>query len=286
MIASLVVISVVWCLARCLCCGLSCCCSCFSCCESCCPSGRRQRGSKYNEGPGLFHSAPYQGYQPTPAPPAYEPPRFATFDAPTKSGRLHDDALPAMPSWDNASTRKVEVVQHEDVEMGHLGPTTSQTAGVLNTAGRDGRSRYSGMPSGPRSSFDERPGTTYHGPNAALPYAPSQGAGEMKVDVIGGYNSRTSQAYGPGTDASYGQPAPAQDFTRTSYGHTHTGTPASLAQPYTDFNHNQSHSSTPTFGQSQQGNMYHAPTQGSYSTYTPSTSTRYEPSTYQPQGDR
>ena len=70
---------------------------------------------------------PYQGYQPQPSPMMYNNhgPQFATFDAGTKNARIHEDSLPAMPSWDNAATRKVEDHSQphgSNMEMEHMLP--------------------------------------------------------------------------------------------------------------------------------------------------------------------
>ena len=70
----------------------------------------------------MFTPAPYQGYQqahnPYNAPPPYgEPARFAQFDAP--SGKVTEDSLPAMPSWDASKVTKVEK-EGDDLEMGHV----------------------------------------------------------------------------------------------------------------------------------------------------------------------
>ena len=113
-IGSLIVLSLLYCLARCVCCGAECCCGCLSCCNACCPSGSRNKNSGYQQPPGPPPQpyGPYGQYQ-SPVPPAYNPgfaynhgPQTATFDAPSKS--MNEDALPAMPSWDNARSRRVE----------------------------------------------------------------------------------------------------------------------------------------------------------------------------------
>ena len=62
------------------------------------------------------------GYQPANnpnnAPPPYgEPPRFAQFDAGSRGKPVHEDSLPAMPSWENAQKKHVE---DDDVEMSRL----------------------------------------------------------------------------------------------------------------------------------------------------------------------
>ncbi|EME88389.1 uncharacterized protein MYCFIDRAFT_76213 [Pseudocercospora fijiensis CIRAD86] len=137
-VGSLIVISILWCLARCLCCGLQCCCGCLSCFNACCPSPRgsnRDRGG-YQQAP----PTPYQYQQPPPTqPPAYMAggagggyrgapvASTATFDAPSK--KFNEDALPAMPSWQNAQSRRVESDEEVELEkIDHTSPThTSQT---------------------------------------------------------------------------------------------------------------------------------------------------------------
>lgn len=116
-----IALSIIWCLVRCLCCGLECCCSCFSCCTSCascCSSAsHRNRGYQQQQPTPVIQQYPrYAQYHSAPAP-VYgqqrSQPQYARFDAPSHN----PDALPAMPSWDNART-----LQHpdHDVEMGQL----------------------------------------------------------------------------------------------------------------------------------------------------------------------
>ncbi|PIB01507.1 hypothetical protein CB0940_00980 [Cercospora beticola] len=123
-VGGLIVLSIVLCIARCLCCGVECCCACCSCFNRCCPSprGRGERG--YEQAP----PTPYQNqYQPHP--PMHNPyfasggagyrgnPSFAqtaTFES--SSQKVHEDSLPEMPSWKNASSRRIEH-HDDDVEL-------------------------------------------------------------------------------------------------------------------------------------------------------------------------
>lgn len=114
-IGSLIVLSVLWCIFSCLCCGISLCTACGKCltCGGCCgacgSSRGRKRDAEYQAMPPT--PTPYQGYQPQPGPMMYAShgPQFATFDTGNKrSANIHEDSLPAMPSWDNAATRRVE----------------------------------------------------------------------------------------------------------------------------------------------------------------------------------
>ncbi|KAF2458232.1 hypothetical protein BDY21DRAFT_420886 [Lineolata rhizophorae] len=140
-VGSLIAISVLICCMRCLCFGKECCCGCLSCCNACCPSPRR-RGHKE-----LSNSAPppmpYGGNQPAyggagptaqqyraPLQPSYaqpqpDRPQFATFDVSSgKGGNYNEDALPAMPTWEQAKSTKVEETvapqQTEEVELNKL----------------------------------------------------------------------------------------------------------------------------------------------------------------------
>lgn len=127
-IASLIAFSFIWCIARCLCCGMQCCCGCLSCCNACCPSPRGRREKKgYQQAPPI----PYQYAQPPPMQNPYlvsggaagygggsrkDVAQTATFDAPSSQKVYNEDALPAMPSWQNASSRRIEQLE-EDVEL-------------------------------------------------------------------------------------------------------------------------------------------------------------------------
>ncbi|WEW58079.1 hypothetical protein PRK78_003546 [Emydomyces testavorans] len=96
------------------------------------------------------------GYQPS-APPVYNTPapqysspvaQYAQFD--TRSQKpVNEDALPQMPSWQNATTRRVEDTS-QDVEMSPLNPTATTTNQTLGTIGRS-RSGYQEVPSQPSS---------------------------------------------------------------------------------------------------------------------------------------
>lgn len=132
-IGALIVLSLLTCLFRCLCCGVECCCGCLSCCNSCCPSPRRRGGKEGYQQPAFQQQAfppPQQQYHNPQMQPMYAqqagngyrgqpgPAQTATFDAAPKMGRYNEDALPAMPSWDNATSKHVE--DHDDMEMGNL----------------------------------------------------------------------------------------------------------------------------------------------------------------------
>lgn len=143
-IGSCIVLSILFCLFRCICCGAECACCCFKCCTSCCPSGGRKGHKRMNS----INSAPpppLPGYQPafqpspintqyrSPDPPAFEKPQYAQFDAPSKP--INEDALPHMPSWGDATSKKVEKTvapaEPGDVELNRLNHNGSATSPML-----------------------------------------------------------------------------------------------------------------------------------------------------------
>ncbi|KAF2830166.1 hypothetical protein CC86DRAFT_181430 [Ophiobolus disseminans] len=144
-IGSLIVLSVVVCIARCICCGAECAMCCCKCCTCCCGSSG-DRGHKRMKSdptptyppyaaagtPNPYAPNPYaQAHAAAPPPPidtrpvdqqyrshatpAFAPaaapsnerPQFATFASPAKP--VNEDALPAMPSWGDARDRHIEV---------------------------------------------------------------------------------------------------------------------------------------------------------------------------------
>ncbi|KAJ0419413.1 hypothetical protein BJY00DRAFT_286024 [Aspergillus carlsbadensis] len=141
-IGGVILLSVIACIVNCLCCGIRCC---TSCCGCCCPSPRPKK-AKYADDP--YHHQPppmpqmpqmpppnhgyqaeYQGgYQSTQALPTYRGAQVARFDTPSSPGhsKVNEDALPAMPSWDSAVTRRVEdtTPHSESVEMEPLNPAS------------------------------------------------------------------------------------------------------------------------------------------------------------------
>lgn len=141
-IGCLIVFSVLWCIFSCLCCGVSLCTACTKCltcggCCGCCKGGgggsRRRKDPEYHPMPPT--PTPYTGYQPPSAPMMYNHtgPQFATFETGTKrSANDHEDSLPAMPSWENATTRRVEDTSPHphgsDVEMEHMLPQSQHHA--------------------------------------------------------------------------------------------------------------------------------------------------------------
>ncbi|KAI8934769.1 hypothetical protein NX059_008457 [Plenodomus lindquistii] len=148
-VGSLILISIITCIARCICCGAECACCCFRCCTCCCSgSGGRSSHKRMKSDPAPY-PAPYAAQPAYGAPPpaaniyaqahavapppssidarpinqqyrsnamptfgsvnAPERPQFATFDS--TRAVVNEDALPAMPTWKDGRDVHVEVEQ-------------------------------------------------------------------------------------------------------------------------------------------------------------------------------
>uniref|UniRef100_A0A0L0NMR2 Fibroin-3 n=1 Tax=Tolypocladium ophioglossoides (strain CBS 100239) TaxID=1163406 RepID=A0A0L0NMR2_TOLOC len=205
-VGGLILLGIIWCIIRCACCARSCCCSCFQClkcCGNCCgccdpPGGRRH---KYLDEPYI---PPHHGYQqqaPMRAPsaaaaapkqPVFEPPQYAEFDVSKKGG---EDALPHMPSWEGAGSKKV-MLEEEEVEMNHLkksptpnpgqAPLATPSTGPANAMGMEPHSPY-----GPPST----------NPNGYMPNQSQQALGQDRLSPgqsqqnLGAYASRDQPGY-------------------------------------------------------------------------------------------
>lgn len=135
-VGGLILLSFLFCCIRCLCCGAECCCGCLACCNACCPSPRKKGRKMPQDGYGfpsttnpnapkdyaLTPAEQHQQYQSHPPPTYNAGPQYARFDTP-KSGAYaqsrNPDALPSMPTWDNAEDRKIEAFD-DPVEMNEL----------------------------------------------------------------------------------------------------------------------------------------------------------------------
>lgn len=153
---------------------------CLRCC-GCCGLGRgRRRARGQSNQPSMFNPMPYQGYQPANsnvAPPPYgQPPaaQYAQFDTPSAGGYRGagkgggEDSLPAMPSWQDARSTRVE--DHEadhgqDVELGHL----QKPAMASTTHLAPQQHGYPEADTHPVRSPHEAPPADYTGPDFSSP---------------------------------------------------------------------------------------------------------------------
>ncbi|KAH8884518.1 hypothetical protein GQ53DRAFT_396153 [Thozetella sp. PMI_491] len=224
-IGGLIIFSVVWCIIRCACCGLSCCCSCFQClkcCGDCCgccdpPKGRQP---KYLDAPYI---PPDHGYKsnapmttsavptvpsvapafspafspaPAPVPGRSEPPQYAEFDM-SKKGGHNEDSLPAMPSWEGSSSKKV-ALEEEAVEMNNLKKpdASGQNVPLMTGNATPGPASPGFIPPGFTPEGRSPPNRSPYGLNQD-PYAqPGQGHGQNEhgYHQNGGYEGGYSQS--------------------------------------------------------------------------------------------
>ena len=288
-VVALIAFSFLWCCVRCCCCGMECCCGCFRCFNACCPSPRSKKGHKNLDstsnngyppqnypqyGGAGATAAPYR--QPAPAAPMrYDnTPQFATFDV--SKDKPNDDALPAMPSWENASSRKVEVEEQppsppgnekDDVELHQLyenPPSQSQGlitpgqqtegAGVVGAAANAPHRRPS--PDARQNSY----GTTAVSQSGVSAYDTQSNIGSDvsgRTDYYNGQQGYGNQAQGYGNTgngaygaaAGYGRrsPGPNQGFQQ---GRVNQGYEQRSPTSYSQSTAPPSYKSTsPTYGQ-------------------------------------
>ncbi|MCJ1369567.1 hypothetical protein MMC20_000779 [Loxospora ochrophaea] len=178
------------------------------------PTDTQQMASDYRHHyqASPFNSAPYQGYQPTPAPPMYnEPPQFARFDV-SRKNPINEDALPAMPSWDNASSRKILEEQKEDeVEMERLDAERAQAAPMLANQAPSPHVGYSEIDSRQTEMPYQQRGAHYGG-DLGNPYGHGGHSGPYEMGGASqSYNAQTPQDYrGHNDQQSYSAYTPSE----------------------------------------------------------------------------
>ncbi|KAI0199149.1 hypothetical protein F4808DRAFT_222129 [Astrocystis sublimbata] len=221
-IGGLILFSIVWCIIRCCCCGLSCCCECclcLKCCGQCCGMCDPPRGSrrKYldepfvppNQDQAYRSQAPMYAGGFDAAKPSV--PQYAEFDTGNKKDA---DALPEMPSWEGAGSKKV-LIEEEYVEMEPL-KKPIQSPSQMNLASTPAATTPGTMSTSP---YDTPAGTG--NPNGYMA-AGSTNAGNYDMNQQG-YNGYDNQGYGQeyssngmnnvaGVGGAMGRRAPPQDY--------------------------------------------------------------------------
>jgi hypothetical protein len=159
------------------------------------------------------------------------PPQYAEFDVSKKSAPVHEDALPAMPSWENAGSKKV-LVDEEAVEMDQLkkpeasGQNAALMAGA--TGGVSAQSTPATSPGPKRSPYGPptgNPGANGYFPATssveADPYAANgQGYSQQGTSAYGGQQGMgVDQGYGmAGAALGQGRRSPQAAFDNNGYG--------------------------------------------------------------------
>ena len=191
----------------------------------------------------MFNPAPYMGYQPANnpnnAPPPYgEPPRFAQFDIGSRGKPVHEDSLPAMPSWENAQKKHIE---EDDMEMSRLEvpqekkPMLSPGADASTTDLTNPKMGFTEADSHALSPYDARgqPPAGYTGPDfghgAGHPYTGPEftsGVGHGQQTSYSAYDPSEGTRYGPsgvnepmelGTTYSNTLPPPSPSAQHTGF---------------------------------------------------------------------
>ncbi|KAF1963000.1 hypothetical protein CC80DRAFT_487424 [Byssothecium circinans] len=262
-VGGIIVLSVVFCIARCVCCGAELACCCFKCCTCCCPSGGRgnkhkrmksdpapyppaapYHASAYSSAPPAippppidsrplnqqyrshdapaFRPSPFFNPAPTPTAAKKEQPQFARFDAHGKPE--NEDALPAMPSWNDAKDVHVqeEVMPEKptDMEMDRLDHNGSVTGnpmtGAAAIAGAGPRRSpgpgRSPMRTGAQDGYGFPPAyqndSFVSGVSQSRPYGQNNGYGTPQRQISYGDVSPVQQSVSPvhvGAGAGYAQ---------------------------------------------------------------------------------
>lgn len=238
-VGSLILLSIAGCLISCLCCGYQCCKGCCGCCYKCCDCGGNSRNHKRKRDTFADHSSPYYQQPPppqpmnygnqqpavSPAPPAYRGPRTAAFDQPKAAAvATNEDALPSMPTWADAQTRRVEDHSpvHETVEMDDLEAHDHADNPYYNhhsTSPAPGLMTRSGYSEVPANSTSPHPSPQPYHDDYLHDDGYSGGAGGLRVTNASNqdlhdsdYLHQQHQPYSPISPASPGYGAPPAGY--------------------------------------------------------------------------
>ena len=179
----------------------------------------------------------------------YNPqPQFAQSNA-SRQTPANEDALPAMPSWDSAPSKKVLQEPSDDMELGTLDPVHEQTAPMLANQAptpRVGYSEVAGSEGLPYQQYG-----AYHGGDLGSPYGQQNQIHEAPPSPYGGPQSPT-QTYG---GAAYGRqqggyqrpnPYPSQQRPQPAYSSYAASETSTRYEPST------------AYGGQESGTVYHS----------------------------
>ena len=147
---------------------------------------------------------------------AYRGPQTATFDAPTtKNGQYNEDALPAMPSWDHATSKHVE---EQDVEMEKLDGIAGQQEALLSDNGNSGGRYYTNQAQDPAGDLGAMQTGPYHDYDQHQQFVGSPIATRANSTYPptyhtrpqpSGYDAPSANPYAPSIPPSYRTAAPS-----------------------------------------------------------------------------
>ena len=208
-VGGLIIFGVLWCIIRCAFCGMACCCSCchcLKCCGECCgccdpPKSARH---KYQDDPQAPASQGYRFQAPMQAPFAAGGAQYAEFDVSKKGG---EDALPEMPSWGTADSKKV-MLEHEALEMDQLkSPAADSDYPLLNEPHGGLSGQNSPLPANHQNHL-----TSLHGPQGvergytqarSQPISPDPYSPLNQAQGYGGPHDQRRESIGFGLDEPY-----------------------------------------------------------------------------------
>ncbi|SPQ18284.1 d0b2a38b-8161-436b-bc96-16baac3e1365 [Thermothielavioides terrestris] len=171
-------------------------------------------------------------------------PQYAEFDV---GGKKNEDALPQMPTWENAESKKV-LVEEEAVEMNALKkPEAGEQAGSRGAgAGATGGAVAGATsPTGSRSPVNRSPygppgpgsgSNGYFGVTQSDPYAP----GAPAYNQPGAAYGEAEQGYGRRSPHAYHNGGYDDGYNNGGYGQAHDhadGYGAAHQQPYDAYDH-------------------------------------------------
>jgi hypothetical protein len=191
-------------------------------------------------------------YRPPPGPPVYRgaqvsapqvsAPQVARFDSPTSpaAAKVNEDALPAMPSWNDAVTRRVEDDTPQDaMEMEPLNPAHQdhqrvQSPGRFNSPGQMGVPPIRTQTSSPgyfhaSSPYDEE---RQYNHGSSGPYNQGTTSPYNRANQHGSsgpYNQGTTSPYDRANQ--HGSSGPYNQSTTSPYDRANDYTPRSFSRP-------------------------------------------------------
>lgn len=194
---------------------MQCCCAACSCINACCPNPRGGKSKRGYRDAGAPPPPPSNlGYHHTPAPYYSTPsaPQFATFDA---SKKVNADALPPMPSWDTATSKKVLDENHsEEMEMDKIDQHDEAKPMLAHSA----------SPNLSNTPYRQNEAVGYSD-NMGQAYGQNGSQGQA-VTAAGGLGSRHQTApYSQGYQSSPLQQRPGMNPAQDSYGSSATSNP-------------------------------------------------------------
>ncbi|KAF2666191.1 hypothetical protein BT63DRAFT_442474 [Microthyrium microscopicum] len=198
-IGALIAFSILWCFVRCLCCGKA------------LPS--RHKEHKHLDS---VPSTPYNNQYQSPPQPIYQQNAFAqtaTFDSSTK---IHADSLPAMPSWETAASKKIEVLEEpEKYEMDRLkqdrspgiGGQESPAARPIPMRNQSGPKTLAAAPSPAIPAVGYGGSNSDYGSRQDLGVRSGNDRYETDRYANSPYGAGSSQGYGNNSSSNYGNNA-------------------------------------------------------------------------------